>query len=132
MSPQGRGVEDSCLRTHGGCEEDSWGRIKRKGLLLLSLSSSRSSSSSSVVGTGHICQDPKTSSVTSDELGVAQISSSAMLCEALPTPANLAKPCYPPCETGQERSTRGADGPETAQNARRTPNEAIKRTPKVR
>ena len=52
-----------------------------------------------------------------------------------------AKPCYPllslqspatPCETGQERSKRGADGFETAQNARRTPNEAIKRTPRGR
>ena len=87
MSPQGRGVEDSCLRTHGGCEEDSWGRIKRKGLLLLSLSSSWSSSSSSVVGTGHICQDPKTSSVTSDELGVAQ---NLKLCHAVRSPAT---PC---------------------------------------
>ena len=64
--------------------------------------------------------------------GLLKISSSAMLCEALLPPANLAKPCYPPCETGQERSTRGADGLETAQNARRTPNEAIKRTPRGR
>ena len=61
-----------------------------------------------------------------------KISSSAMLCEALLPPANLAKPCYPPCETGQERSTRGADGLETAHNARRTPKEAIKRTPRLR